>query len=262
MCSKTITNGYGHFDDTHRGGGKGNCPLFDNTDQRHEDEVKNAEKAALAKIRAENPDIADEDLKIQLSETVKQDEQKRLHAAAARPMPGWARRPPLPPILVYQPADFNAAQANAMVQVAPQPQPAWPPEWLQGPAYHNQVQNQNYNPFPFQVAAAAPAPAPAPAPYEHPVYIQRYTPPANPSPPHERHVRRRTMLLNDHVIAIPPPPPTPPPNRAYRPDAPHQVEAIANAMRQQDMLAGLQAAHVHRYDRNQQLELAQRPHMA
>ncbi|KAH0545580.1 hypothetical protein FGG08_000411 [Glutinoglossum americanum] len=262
VCSKTITNGYGHFDDSHRGGGKGNCPLFDNTDQRHEDEVKNAEKAALAKIRAENPEITDDDLKIQLSETVQRDEQKRLQAAAVRhPMPG--RQAPPPPIQVYQPINFYVPQPNAIGQAAFQYRPPWPQDWLQGAAHLNQIQNQNHNPlFPPQVAAAAPAPAP----YEPPAYAHRYIPPAVPDPLHDQHQRRRTVLLGDRVVAVPPPPRTPPPNPARHSGSPHQIDALANALRHREEVGGRVRMRTPdlqlRYAFNQQLDLAQRYHIA
>ncbi|KAI9821853.1 MAG: hypothetical protein M1827_002435 [Pycnora praestabilis] len=83
VCSKTISNseGYSHFNDSNRGGQQGNCPLFDNTEQRHDDEVKKAELTALAKAQAENPDLSEEDLRIQVSDAVKQGEQQRLKQA-------------------------------------------------------------------------------------------------------------------------------------------------------------------------------------
>jgi TRIAD3 protein (E3 ubiquitin-protein ligase RNF216) len=66
VCSKSCT--YSHFDDCRRGGKVGNCPLFESVEQRHKMEVRNAEIKATAKVRAEYPEYADEDLKIKFSE--------------------------------------------------------------------------------------------------------------------------------------------------------------------------------------------------
>ena len=75
VCSKSCA--YSHFNDESRGGKTGNCPLFEKTSQRHEDEVKKAEKDALKKIRAEHPEFTEEDLTIKVSAAVLQDEERR-----------------------------------------------------------------------------------------------------------------------------------------------------------------------------------------
>jgi E3 ubiquitin-protein ligase RNF216 len=75
VCSKSCT--YDHFNDERRGGRAGNCPLFESTAQRHEDEVKKAEREALEKIRTEHPEYTEEDLKVKVSEAVLRDEQRR-----------------------------------------------------------------------------------------------------------------------------------------------------------------------------------------
>lgn len=74
VCSKTVTQ-YEHF------GEDKPCKLYDNTVALHDREVKDAEKAARAKIIAENPDISEEDLMLKLSEKVERDYQKRLDSA-------------------------------------------------------------------------------------------------------------------------------------------------------------------------------------
>ncbi|KAK4999826.1 hypothetical protein LTR66_001210 [Elasticomyces elasticus] len=81
VCGKDVLN-YEHFD---RPGG---CPLQDNVEKRHMDEVAKAEKEALAKVRAENPDITEEDLKIKVSEQVKAAEQQRIDRANTALDPG------------------------------------------------------------------------------------------------------------------------------------------------------------------------------
>ncbi|KAG9230820.1 ring finger protein [Amylocarpus encephaloides] len=75
VCSKSC--GYDHFDDKTRGGKNGNCPLFENADDRHKLEVSIAEQEALAKVRAEHPEYSEEDLKIRVSESVLEDEKQR-----------------------------------------------------------------------------------------------------------------------------------------------------------------------------------------
>ncbi|KAI9836388.1 MAG: hypothetical protein M1819_001418 [Sarea resinae] len=83
VCSKSINN-YDHFNDVHRGGAQGNCPLFDDTEKRHIDDVKKAEEAALAKIKQQNPEISEDDLKIQVSDAVQRKEQQRLRDSEVR----------------------------------------------------------------------------------------------------------------------------------------------------------------------------------
>lgn len=74
---------YNHFNDGHSR--KGTCPLFDNHHERHDKEVAEAEQAARAKAQQENPDIAEDHLRIELSTQVKKDEADRI-ASHARSM--------------------------------------------------------------------------------------------------------------------------------------------------------------------------------
>jgi TRIAD3 protein (E3 ubiquitin-protein ligase RNF216) len=69
ICSKSCN--YSHFNDRGRGGKAGNCPLFEVTEERHQNEVKNAENVALDKVLAENPDLSREDLQIKMSDAVR-----------------------------------------------------------------------------------------------------------------------------------------------------------------------------------------------
>lgn len=75
VCSKSCT--YDHFNDKSRGGKPGNCPLFESVEERHEQEVSRAEREALDRVRAEHPEYTEDDLKIKVSEKVRQDEEKR-----------------------------------------------------------------------------------------------------------------------------------------------------------------------------------------
>lgn len=75
VCSKSCD--YSHFDDSTRGGKKGNCPLFDSVEERHRNEVHAAEEEARKKVTDENPGVDAELLKIDFSEKVKQDDDRR-----------------------------------------------------------------------------------------------------------------------------------------------------------------------------------------
>ncbi|KAI9679370.1 MAG: hypothetical protein M1817_005392 [Caeruleum heppii] len=87
LCSATINpeDNYGHF--KNEGGTVPNrsdkrCVLFDNTEARHDAEVDAAAQAASAKIRAAHPELSDEDLRVRVSEAVRQDEMQRIQSAA------------------------------------------------------------------------------------------------------------------------------------------------------------------------------------
>ncbi|OHF00534.1 ubiquitin-conjugating enzyme [Colletotrichum orchidophilum] len=61
VCSKSCD--YDHFDDRTRGGKQGNCPLFDDVNVRHNEEVQNAEAKARQEILERHPSMkAKEDL--------------------------------------------------------------------------------------------------------------------------------------------------------------------------------------------------------
>jgi len=119
VCSKDITkDGYAHFNESARGGRPGQCPLFDNTEQRHDEEVKKAEQKALEKVRAEYPKFSEEELKIKVSDAVQKNERDRIRQAEAAhghymppQMPDMARRhvPYIPP--AQQPGDLDAQLA-------------------------------------------------------------------------------------------------------------------------------------------------------
>ena len=118
VCSKDITkDGYTHFNESARGGRPGQCPLFDNTEQRHDEDVKKAEQKALEKVRAENPGFSEDELKVKVSDAVEKNEKERIrlaNAAHGRYLPpripdmvgGQVR--PIPPVpLAQAPADIN-----------------------------------------------------------------------------------------------------------------------------------------------------------
>ncbi|KAF4496473.1 RING finger (TRIAD) [Fusarium agapanthi] len=77
VCSKSCD--YNHFNDESRGGKQGNCPLFESAEERHENEVNAAEKAAKQKLLEENPELAaaPELLNFNMSDRVKTDDMRR-----------------------------------------------------------------------------------------------------------------------------------------------------------------------------------------
>nr|POE72314.1 e3 ubiquitin-protein ligase [Quercus suber] len=108
VCSTTLKN-YDHFDS----GGTGEqpsgstktkkCPLFDNVEERHANEVKKAEAVAKAMIVEQIPDINPNDLDIKMSDAVVAAELDRIKKAGVN---GRGVPPPAP----YRPLfndDFN-----------------------------------------------------------------------------------------------------------------------------------------------------------
>ncbi|KAJ5013274.1 hypothetical protein K4K57_003028 [Colletotrichum sp. SAR 10_99] len=89
VCSKSCD--YSHFDDSSRGGKKGNCPLFEETEVRHEREVRNAGEEARQKVIAANPEFNEEHLTFNTSKRVP-DKQKNRKSAQLREAPRGARR--------------------------------------------------------------------------------------------------------------------------------------------------------------------------
>ncbi|KAL8814477.1 MAG: hypothetical protein Q9223_006306 [Gallowayella weberi] len=75
-CGKTITReSYNHFSDgptiPNRPGTKGKCPTYDDEYKRNKENMDRAEKEAQEKIRKDNPNVSEEDLKIRMKEIVK-----------------------------------------------------------------------------------------------------------------------------------------------------------------------------------------------
>lgn len=68
---------YNHFDGQGRAppgvntdDKNGKCPLYDQSHERKDQQVDKAEKEAMAKVRAEHPDLSEEDLKIKFAKAV------------------------------------------------------------------------------------------------------------------------------------------------------------------------------------------------
>lgn len=98
-CGEDISKSkYEHFDGEHQGlpTGKGKCPLYD-ASNRKEDQIEKAGKAAMDKVRKENPSLSEEDLKIKFAKVV-QDQSRRhsempnMRLPPGAPMPIWRQR--------------------------------------------------------------------------------------------------------------------------------------------------------------------------
>ncbi|KAK6345952.1 hypothetical protein TWF730_010290 [Orbilia blumenaviensis] len=146
LCSKVIKD-YHHFNDPARGGKSGNCLLFDNTDERHHNEVHAAEEAAIAKIRAENPDITEGQMRIQLSQVVLDEERRKIDE-------GNRRLGNNAPVAGPQPARLNIVPGRFRIGrlAAPVPPPApGPYEQRAAPPFQHMPQVINpMVPIPFQ----------------------------------------------------------------------------------------------------------------
>ena len=167
VCSQNVTN-YQHFGEAQRG----KCPLHENIENRHEQEVKKAAEVAMAKVRADNPGLSDADLMVKVSDQVKQAEDARRGQAAAEanafpyhmvgdvlrnrgfPEPGAGARaqpavPPPPQVLLpavqYVPPPFAYAQVPMFVQ------PVRPIQFVQPPGYVGPVPQQHVPQLPQYV---------------------------------------------------------------------------------------------------------------
>ncbi|KAI5922539.1 hypothetical protein F4810DRAFT_701673 [Camillea tinctor] len=56
VCRQTVKD-YSHFDDSRRGGKQGQCPLFDRSEARYDEEVRDAEEKARRKVVEDNPQV-------------------------------------------------------------------------------------------------------------------------------------------------------------------------------------------------------------
>lgn len=88
VCRKSGV-GYEHFE-------RGKCPLYDDSVARDEEAIKKAEAEARAKVQAENPDIAPEDLQIKVSAEVAERERQRRARVEERQAHRMAFNPGIP----------------------------------------------------------------------------------------------------------------------------------------------------------------------
>jgi TRIAD3 protein (E3 ubiquitin-protein ligase RNF216) len=115
------------------------CPLHDDVEARHEQEVKKAADATMAKVKADNPGLSDTDLMIEVSDRVKRGgaAQRAQHAeelAIPNPPPAPQYVQPHPfHHLVAAPVPFPLPLPNYPYR-PPAPQAIWhPPQAIQHP---------------------------------------------------------------------------------------------------------------------------------
>ncbi|KAK5661183.1 hypothetical protein OQA88_11074 [Cercophora sp. LCS_1] len=143
VCSQSITD-YNHFNDPHRGGRVGNCPLFDSVEQRHEQDVQAAAQRERQRIVDENPELDPNALQIEFSENVIADDERRKAANPGPPVP------PVPPAPRMPVANANPEPARPRPPVPPAAAPpaAVPPplrqefHFLGGEEFRNLQQQQ------------------------------------------------------------------------------------------------------------------------
>jgi len=111
-CGEDITKVmYNHFDGE---GGRappglitvpgGKCPLYDQSNQRKDQQVDAAEKEAMAKVRSEHPELSEEDLKIKFAKVVQQPIcRHHVHPGLNGGNHAW-----IPPRIAPPPADLGA----------------------------------------------------------------------------------------------------------------------------------------------------------
>ncbi|KAH7095873.1 hypothetical protein FB567DRAFT_431044 [Paraphoma chrysanthemicola] len=163
VCSKNVVN-YDHFGEA----ATGKCPLHENVEDRHEQEVKKAADEAMAKVRADNPHLSDADLMIKVSDKVKQVEDARKGRAQVQ------------------------AQAFPYHMVNDQLRHRAPPVMPQPPRRIAQVM-----PPPAQYV---PGPPFAPAPF--PVHVQPQQPfHAVQPPPYANHMGAAPQQLHQYVCS-------------------------------------------------------------
>ncbi|KAJ4301860.1 hypothetical protein N0V90_003956 [Kalmusia sp. IMI 367209] len=129
VCSKDVKD-YAHFDN------RTGCPLHDNVEQRHEKEVKKAADEAMSRVKADNPDVSEADLMIQVSARVKQAELRRLglaqeahHRFPHRMVNGVlvdGPAPQAPPLAPVQQQGYVPLPPYIHPQPQPRPQPQIP----------------------------------------------------------------------------------------------------------------------------------------
>ncbi len=127
-CGKDISKVmYNHFDGQGRAppgvvtnGPGAKCPLYDESNKRKDRQVEEAEKQAMAKVRAEHPDLSEDDLKIKFAESVESTnrphQQWRMHHHPDFDEVG------IPPFEVM----VNARHERPRVDAQPRPQAPFP----------------------------------------------------------------------------------------------------------------------------------------
>ena len=74
----------------------GKCPLYDESNKRKDHQVDVAEKEAVMKVRADHPEISEEDLRIKFAKDVQQPSTRNHHHKHHGRHQAWAAPPPFP----------------------------------------------------------------------------------------------------------------------------------------------------------------------
>lgn len=156
VCRKTIQD-YTHFNDPNRGGKVGQCPLFDESEGRHEEEVSNAEAQTRKKVVEENPGLNEEALRIPMSKNDQRAEEKHKWAGFLGQQPGIRPQPVHPAIPPGNAANVAAHDPVEVLGARAQPNelhvqrnflgngndPVFPPRAMRWVVHPNPIQRPN-----------------------------------------------------------------------------------------------------------------------
>ena len=109
ITSGTVSKiGYKHFDSGVDGPRGKKCPTYDDSYVRRNKDIEMAEAAALKQIRAENPNLTEEDLKINFNEAVKSPPRPFHHPMLPPGLMGFPNHPRFPGHRVDPPPPYHA----------------------------------------------------------------------------------------------------------------------------------------------------------
>ncbi|KAL8906506.1 MAG: hypothetical protein Q9207_001992 [Kuettlingeria erythrocarpa] len=199
FCGQDITKEkYNHFRDgptsTGNPGTRGKCPTHDNDYERNQKNMEKAEKETMAKIRKENPELSEDDLRIKFRENVKTpprnigypynmharavDQANQYHRHRLRDAVLPNRNPPLnPPAYAVFPAAYPGAEHLYNFYVPPH-DPPLPP--LRTPHHHRPLPDLPYAPQPN---AVPPPPVRAPTQFTYAQHAPAHARPHVAVPP-------------------------------------------------------------------------------
>lgn len=130
VCRAVIT-GYDHFNESRPGqaqrpGQAGKCKLWDKVEERHEKEVEEAQKQAIAEYRKEHPEMGEDALKVELPKTTSEAGGSEGQRQQAHLPPRYERINPLLPVQVPELNRYRqrlaAARARVLEVQLPRPQ--------------------------------------------------------------------------------------------------------------------------------------------
>jgi TRIAD3 protein (E3 ubiquitin-protein ligase RNF216) len=152
------------------------CPLHEDVEARHEEEVQRAARATLDKVKADNPDLSDADLMIKVSEGVRRGEAgQRVHdvEGMARPRAGPHHARPEFAHHARAQQEYVHPPLFRPLGAALVPFPVPPPNYLYGPPNPQAIQ---YPPHAIQHANQGQAVFYPPEHYYYPQYHHPHRP--------------------------------------------------------------------------------------